>query len=114
MHSPGKFIDILNHAMTANLRCKYHGRMFDLDGKFKSMPEFKGVENFPTKDDDLHELPLFQWGKLLFTTLTKKYKPEVFFNRHDEESIISFRLKNLIFALIFQRNILLMPMGLVL
>ena len=42
--------------------------MFHLDGKFKSMPEFKEVENFPTEDDNLHELPLFQWGKLLFTT----------------------------------------------
>src|SRR5438045_2180475 len=26
---------------TAHLRCKYHGRLFHLDGKFKSMPEFK-------------------------------------------------------------------------
>jgi len=63
----------------ANLRCKYYGRMFNLDGKFKSMPEFKEVENFPTEDDNLHELPLFQWGKLLFTTLNKKYNPEIFF-----------------------------------
>ena len=30
------------------LRCKYHGRLFSLDGKFISMPEFKEVENFPT------------------------------------------------------------------
>ena len=44
------------------------------------MPEFKEVENFPTADDDLHQLPLFQWGKLLFTSLNKKYEPEVFFN----------------------------------
>ena len=64
---------------TSNLRCKYHGRLFQLDGKFKSMPEFKEVENFPTEDDDLHELSLFQWEKLLFTTLNKKYKPQVFF-----------------------------------
>jgi choline monooxygenase len=62
-----------------NLRCKYHGRLFQLDGKFKSMPEFKGVENFPTKNDNLHQLSLFQWGKLLFTCLNRKYKPEVFF-----------------------------------
>src|ERR1700730_3233332 len=25
----------------SNLRCRYHGRMFNLDGKFVSMPEFK-------------------------------------------------------------------------
>src|SRR5258708_5879212 len=24
-----------------NLRCRYHGRLFNLDGKFVSMPEFK-------------------------------------------------------------------------
>jgi choline monooxygenase len=63
----------------AHLRCKYHGRIFQLNGKFKSMPEFKEVNNFPSKDDDLHQLPLFQWGKFLFTSLHKKYKPEVFF-----------------------------------
>jgi choline monooxygenase len=63
----------------ANLRCRYHGRMFHLDGRFKSMPEFKEVKNFPSEDDNLHRLPLFQWNKLLFTTLEKKYKPEVFF-----------------------------------
>ena len=64
---------------TKNLRCKYHGRLFNLVGKFKSMPEFKEVENFPTEDDNLQQLPLFRWSKLLFTTLNKKYEPEVFF-----------------------------------
>ncbi len=51
------------------LRCKYHGRLFSLDGRFISMPEFKEVEDFPTEADNLHPLPLFQWGKLLFTSL---------------------------------------------
>ncbi|MEO6231803.1 MAG: aromatic ring-hydroxylating dioxygenase subunit alpha [Ferruginibacter sp.] len=55
-----------------NLRCKYHGRLFDLSGKFISMPEFKEVENFPADKDDLPSLPLFNWGNLLFTTLLKK------------------------------------------
>ncbi len=54
----------LNH-----LRCKYHGRQFQLDGKFLSMPEFKEVENFPTEADNLRQLPLFNWGKWLFTSL---------------------------------------------
>jgi choline monooxygenase len=62
------------------LRCKYHGRTFGLDGKFLSMPEFKEVENFPSKDDDLHQLPLFKWGKLLFTSLNEKIKPDDFFD----------------------------------
>jgi len=62
-----------------NLRCRYHGRMFGLDGKFASMPEFKEVEDFPTKDDDLHQLQLFKWGKWLFTSLDPKYEQELFF-----------------------------------
>jgi choline monooxygenase len=61
-----------------NLRCKYHGRLFDLDGKFISMPEFKEVENFPCQDDHLPNLPLFTWGNLLFTSLTKKYDAPIF------------------------------------
>jgi len=50
--------------------CKYHGRRFSLNGKFVSMPEFRKVENFPSEADDLHSLSLFQWGKLLFTSLS--------------------------------------------
>jgi len=63
---------------TANLRCKYHGRLFQLDGKFKSMPDFKEVKNFPTSDDDLHQLPLFKFGKFLFTSLNQKFPAEDF------------------------------------
>jgi choline monooxygenase len=65
---------------TANLRCKYHGRVFQLDGKFKSMPEFKEVENFPTTSDDLYELPVYRLGNLLFTSLHNMMDPELFFS----------------------------------
>lgn len=54
-----------------DIRCRYHGRRFQPDGKFISMPEFKEVQNFPTSADDLKQLPLFQWGNLLFTSLGK-------------------------------------------
>lgn len=64
----------LNH-----LRCRYHGRMFALNGKFASMPEFKEVEDFPTPDDDLPKLSLFKWGKWLFTSLDPRYPVEVLF-----------------------------------
>jgi len=64
---------------TAHLRCKYHGRLFHLDGKFKSMPEFEEVKNFPSTDDDLNRLPLFQWKKFLFTSINQKFQAEVFF-----------------------------------
>jgi choline monooxygenase len=54
---------------TTNLRCKYHGRLFNLNGKFISMPEFKEVKDFPTKEDNLTNLPLFTWQKFLFTNI---------------------------------------------
>ena len=62
-----------------DIRCRYHGRRFSLDGKFLSMPEFKEVENFPSPDDDLRELPLFQIGKLLFTSLGAD-QPQIYFS----------------------------------
>lgn len=54
----------------ANLiRCGYHGRRFSLDGKFLSMPEFEGVENFPSEADDLKKVPLANWIGFLFASL---------------------------------------------
>lgn len=61
-----------------DIRCKYHGRRFQLDGKFLSMPEFKEVKNFPTPTDDLHQLPLHNWGKWLFTSLGSKVNANEF------------------------------------
>ena len=52
-----------------HLRCRYHGRLFDLDGKFLSMPEFREVKDFPSATDNLPGLPLSQWGPWLFTSL---------------------------------------------
>jgi choline monooxygenase len=65
-----------------DIRCKYHGRRFHLDGKFLSMPEFKEVENFPSAEDHLTNLPVFQWGKWLFTSLSSKPRdPKDFFQQ---------------------------------
>lgn len=64
---------------TSQLRCRYHGRLFGLDGKFRFMPEFEGVENFPTDEDDLKQRALFAWGKLLFTSLNPLISPEKLF-----------------------------------
>lgn len=52
-----------------NLRCRYHGRKFSLDGKFISMPEFEGALNFPGPQDDLPAVPFDILGKLLFVSL---------------------------------------------
>jgi choline monooxygenase len=54
---------------SSQLRCKYHSRVFGLDGKFKFMPEFEEVENFPCQHDHLFPLQTFHIGKLLFTSL---------------------------------------------
>lgn len=67
-----------------DIRCKYHGRRFGLNGKFASMPEFKEVQNFPTAADDLTNLPIHQWGKLLFTSLDSDSKATDFFHEMSE------------------------------
>jgi choline monooxygenase len=51
------------------LRCKYHGRRFRLDGRFVSMPEFEGVEGFPSSSDDLAKVPLGNLDGLLFASV---------------------------------------------
>ncbi len=61
------------------IRCKYHGRRFQLDGRFLSMPEFKEVENFPSPEDNLTVLPLYELGKLLFTSIRPEFPAETFF-----------------------------------
>ena len=54
---------------TKQIRCKYHGRLFHLNGTFISMPEFREVENFIPENNHLHQLPLFEWAGLYFTSL---------------------------------------------
>lgn len=51
------------------LRCRYHGRRFQLSGKFVSMPEFEGVVDFPSAADDLPPIAVEKWGRLLFASL---------------------------------------------
>lgn len=52
------------------IRCRYHGRRFGLDGRFQSMPEFEGVEGFPSERDDLSKIPWAAWGPHLFVSLS--------------------------------------------
>jgi choline monooxygenase len=51
------------------LRCRYHGRRFTLDGKFHSMPEFEGTKDFPSRDDDLPLVPLDRFERFLMVSL---------------------------------------------
>lgn len=60
---------LVEEVRSANLiRCGYHGRRFSLDGKFLSMPEFDGVEDFPSEKDDLHQYALADRGGFLFVS----------------------------------------------
>jgi choline monooxygenase len=71
---------LVTHKCKVNqLVCKYHGRRFDMSGKFVSMPEFKEVKDFPTEDDNLKKLQVYEWGNLLFTSLSDKFRPEDIF-----------------------------------
>lgn len=53
----------------SGIRCGYHGRRFDLSGKFLSMPEFETVENFPAEKDNLPKVPLANWKNFLFASV---------------------------------------------
>ena len=65
----------------ANLiRCGYHGRRFSLDGKFLSMPEFEGVENFPCDDDNLLQLAFATRQGFMFVSLDPIDAFEAFVN----------------------------------
>jgi Phenylpropionate dioxygenase and related ring-hydroxylating dioxygenases, large terminal subunit len=61
---------LVDEECKANLiRCGYHGRRFSLDGKFLSMPEFEGVEDFPSEDDNLRHIPVAARAGFLFTSI---------------------------------------------
>lgn len=51
------------------LRCRYHGRRFALDGRFLHMPEFEGAEAFPGAEEDLPRVEHARLGPLLFCSL---------------------------------------------
>ncbi|MFN8344243.1 MAG: SRPBCC family protein [Spirosomataceae bacterium] len=45
----------------SQIRCRYHGKRFKLDGTFVGMPEFGGVEDFPSERDHLPKVPFDHW-----------------------------------------------------
>src|SRR6267143_3466839 len=51
------------------LRCRYHGRRFSLDGRFHSMPEFERTADFPSASDDLPRVSLGTWTRFLMVSL---------------------------------------------
>ena len=53
----------------AQIRCGYHSRRFDLDGRMTFMPGFEGARDFPSARDDLPQVPLAELGPLAFASL---------------------------------------------
>jgi choline monooxygenase len=51
------------------IRCGYHSRRFDLAGKMLFMPEFVGVQDFPSPTDDLSQVPFASWNGHGFASL---------------------------------------------
>ena len=79
------------------IRCGYHGRRFDLSGKFLSMPEFETVENFPSEKDNLPKIPFGIWEKFLFASVNPIAPLEVFLSEM-KEKLQAFNLENLKFV----------------
>lgn len=63
----------LKPEVSKQLKCSYHGRRFNLNGKFEYMPEFEKTQDFPRTCDNLHTFPLKKWGPLLFAGLNPSF-----------------------------------------
>jgi choline monooxygenase len=51
------------------IRCGYHSRRFELDGRMVFMPAFEEAQGFPRPCDDLPQLPLSDWSGQAFVAL---------------------------------------------
>ena len=51
------------------IKCNYHGRSFDLDGKISSFPGFEGVKNFPNSYDNLEKYKIKEWKNFIFCSI---------------------------------------------
>ena len=54
--------------------CPYHGRTFSLSGGLRNMPEFEGVQGYPSEADDLVKAEVACWKNLLFAKLSGDYE----------------------------------------
>ena len=66
-------IIIHNTGQVKDLKCQYHGRKFDLDGNFISMPEFQTAKDFPRECDSLRGFPLKKLGPFIFVGLEPNF-----------------------------------------
>ena len=75
---------VLGSGKLKKLTCSYHGRRFDLKGRFEHMPEFKEAQDFPRECDHLHKFPLLQWGPLLFAGLESNFDFNIVLDKMNE------------------------------
>ena len=67
-----------------SLRCRYHGRRFNLDGTFKSMPEFEDVQAFPSPRDDLPKVDFAHWRGFFFCNLDPQFPLDEYLQEVEE------------------------------
>ena len=80
------------------LKCGYHGRLFKLSGEFKSMPGFKNVKEFPTKNDNLKKLNILDWKKFVFTSLKLDKNINYNFFQHMSDNLYWYPFEKLNFS----------------
>ena len=57
---------------TKSMVCRYHGRSFTLDGKFKNAIGFEGVKDFPSESDNLKPIHIKEWKDFILVSLKNK------------------------------------------
>jgi choline monooxygenase len=60
------------------IRCGYHSRRFDLEGRMTFMPEFQGAKDFPSPRDHLPRVPFGEWKGHGFAALDPVAPLDVF------------------------------------
>ena len=73
-------IIIDNPCEAKSIRCGYHGRKFNLEGVFKSMPDFEETKNFPRDCENLKSFKVSNIGPFLFTSLEPGFEIQPIFN----------------------------------
>ena len=78
----------LNPSDKKAIKCKYHGRSFDLSGRLNNAPGFENTNNFPTKNDNLIVAPIKIWNDFIFCSINSPIDINPVFED------INLRLKN--------------------
>ena len=56
-----------------HIRCGYHSRRFELDGRLRFMPGFEGARDFPCERDNLPQLAFNSWAGHGFASLDPRW-----------------------------------------